>query len=91
MSDGPGSPTVRSQLSRWRDRDHTRGRLLTSLLVLCVPLLVSSLAGGVVFQLTDLKLVSGLGEDATTAVVITNQSWRQILFLMVMNMTKMLP
>jgi len=67
-----------------RDRDYTRGSLFVSLGVLALPLVATSLVGGVVFQLTDLKLVSGLGEDATTAVVITNQSWRQILFLMVM-------
>jgi putative MATE family efflux protein len=67
-----------------RDRDHTRGSLFASLGVLALPLVATSLVGGVVFQLTDLKLVSGLGEDTTTAVVITNQSWRQILFMLVM-------
>jgi len=70
--------------ARLRDRDHTHGSLLASLGVMALPLLATSLVGGVVFQLTDLKLVSGLGEDATTAVVITNQSWRQLLFMLVM-------
>jgi len=71
-------------LDRLRNRDHTRGNLLKSLMVLAVPLLGSSLFAGVVFQLVDLKLVSGLGPDAITAVVVTNQSLRQIFFMMIM-------
>jgi putative MATE family efflux protein len=84
---GEASQTEARSAGRWarlRDHDHTRGSLFASLGVLALPLLATSLVGGVVFQLTDLKLVSGLGEDATTAVVITNQSWRQILFMLVM-------
>jgi putative MATE family efflux protein len=65
-------------------RDLTQGSLLRSLLVLATPLLASSLVGGVLFQLVDLKLVSGLGADATTAVVVTNQSIRQLFFMLVM-------
>ena len=38
----------------WRDRDHTRGSLVGSLAVLALPMLASSLGGGVVFQLVDL-------------------------------------
>ena len=57
----------------WRDRDHTRGSLLTSLGVLALPLVAQS-SGQVVFQLVDLGFVTRLGEDATTAVVVTNQS-----------------
>jgi len=77
-------PTERGFFERWKHRDHTRGSLTTSLMVLALPLLATSLFGGVVFQLVDLKLISGLGEDAMTAVVITNQSLRQIFFMMVM-------
>jgi putative MATE family efflux protein len=69
---------------RWRDRDHTRGNLLTSLGMLALPLMGTSLVSGVFFQLVDLKLVSGLGERAMTAVVVTNQSLRQIFFMLVM-------
>ena len=76
---GVAEETVRraagaSVLSRLRDRDHTRGSLLTSLLTLAVPLLGSSLLGGVLYQLGDLKLVSGLGASATTAVRATPRS-----------------
>jgi len=73
-----------SFFARWRDHDHTHGNLLTSLAVLALPLLATSLCGGVVFQMVDLKLISGLGDDAMTAVVVTNQSLRQVFFMMVM-------
>lgn len=67
----------------WRDRDHTRGSLAVSLGVLALPLLVQSL-GQATFQLVDLRFVSRLGEDATTAVVVTNQGLRQAFFMLVM-------
>ncbi len=73
-----------SLFARWRDRDHTRGSLLTSLIVLALPLVATSLFGGVLFQLVDLKLISGLGDQAVTAVVVTNQSLRQFFFMLVM-------
>jgi len=43
-----------SRISRWRDRDHTRGDLLGSLLVLALPLLATNLAGAIVYQIVDL-------------------------------------
>jgi putative MATE family efflux protein len=70
--------------TRWRDRDHTQGSLVSSLAMLALPLMASSLVAGVLFQLVDLKLVSGLGERAMTAVIITNQSIRQIVFMLIM-------
>ncbi len=44
----------------------------------------SSLVGGVLFQLVDLKLISELGDQGMTAVVITNQSMRQIYMVLLM-------
>lgn len=79
MSEAP-APAARAA---WRDRDHTRGSLLASLAVLALPLLATSLAT-VGFQLVDLGFVSRLGEDATTAVIVANQSIRQLLFMFVM-------
>ena len=70
--------------ARLRDRDHTRGSLFVSLMTLALPLVATSLFGGVIFQLVDLKLVSGLGDQTVTAVVVTNQSLRQIFFMFVM-------
>lgn len=65
-------------------RDLTRSGLLGSLLVLALPLVANSLVGGVAFQLIDLAFVSRLGDDATTAVIVTNQSLRQVLLMLVM-------
>lgn len=52
--------------------------------MLAVPLLANSLVGGVAFQLIDLAFLSALGEDATTAVVVANQSLRQLFLMLVM-------
>nr|MDJ0790210.1 MATE family efflux transporter [Myxococcota bacterium] len=69
----------------WRNRDHTRGRLSVSLLVLALPILATSLAG-VVYQLVDLGFVSRLGEEATTGVIVANQSIRQIVFMLMLGL-----
>lgn len=57
---------------------------MVSLLTLALPLVATSLFGGVIFQLVDLKLISGLGDQTVTAVVVTNQSLRQVFFMLVM-------
>lgn len=57
--------------------------MATSLGVLALPLLATSGAGAL-FQLIDLALVSRLGEEATTAVIVTNQSLRQAVLMLVM-------
>jgi Na+-driven multidrug efflux pump len=67
----------------WRDRDHTRGSLLTSLLTLALPMLASSLLL-VAFQLIDLTFLSRLGEAPMAAVIIVNQTLRQLVMLLVM-------
>jgi putative MATE family efflux protein len=51
--------------------------------VLSLPVLGTSVAGAA-FQLVDLAFVSQLGEEATTAVVVTNQSLRQAFLMLVM-------
>lgn len=68
----------------WRNRDLTRGGLLESLFVLALPLVASGVLGGAVFQVFDLAFVSRLGDKAIAAVVITNQTVRQVSFMMVM-------
>jgi putative MATE family efflux protein len=65
----------------WRNRDHTRGSIAVSLLVLALPSLASSL-GGVVFQLTDLTFISRLGDAPMASVVIVNQTLRQTFFML---------
>ncbi|MEE3326208.1 MAG: MATE family efflux transporter [Myxococcota bacterium] len=87
MSEVPASeavPTKKGFWARIRERDHTQGSLFKSLLTLALPLVATSLCGGVVFQLVDLKLISGMGDQAVTAVVVTNQSLRQLFFMLVM-------
>ena len=80
----PSTAVVRPNLAaRMRDRDHTQGNLWMSLLVLATPLLATSLSS-VAFQLGDLKLISAIGEEAVTAVVVTNQSFRQIVMILLM-------
>ncbi|MBW2723913.1 MAG: MATE family efflux transporter [Deltaproteobacteria bacterium] len=71
-------------LERFRDRDHTQGSLYGSLMVLSLPMVATSLFGGVIFQMGDLKLISGLGTDSMTAVIITNQTLRQVFVMFVM-------
>lgn len=66
-----------------RERDHTQGNLWMSLFVLAMPLLATSLSS-VAFQLGDLKFISEIGEEAVTAVVVTNQSFRQIVMIVLM-------
>ena len=75
---------VRERRGRWRDRDLTQGGLFGALFVLALPLIASGVLGGVVFQLLDLTFVSRLGEDAIAAVVITNQTVRQVTIMMIM-------
>ena len=79
----PPDPNALGLWSQFRDRDHTRGRLSISLLVLAAPLLATSLAS-VAFQLSDLKFISDIGEEAVTAVVVTNQSFRQVVMILLM-------
>ena len=85
MNEGPGRSTqAGSRLARWRHRDHTRGPLLASLAVLSLPLFTSSLAQGVIFQLVDLHFLSRLGASPMAAVIIVNQSLRNVVILLVM-------
>jgi len=73
-----------TRLARWRERDHTRGDLLGSMLVLALPLVGASLLGGVVFQVVDLAFVSRLGDASMASVIIVNQTLRQLIFLPLM-------
>ena len=71
----PESNGGREPPGRWQRltrRDHTTGSLATSMWVLSVPLMLSSLLGGAVFQLIDLSFITRLGEDSVTAIVVTN-------------------
>jgi putative MATE family efflux protein len=70
--------------SGWRTRDHTRGSLVASTFVLALPLVASSVLAGVSFQLVELAFLSRLGEAPMAAVIIVNQTLRQLVFLILM-------
>ena len=76
-----------SPLARWRDRDHTRGSLLTSILVLSLPSVLTSAAGFGLFQTVDLYILGKLGPAAVAAAGATNQVVRQVIFLTIMGIT----
>jgi putative MATE family efflux protein len=85
VEDGDGRATpARGLLARWRHRDHTQGRLIASLAVLALPLLISGLLHGAVFQIVDLSFISRLGDAPMTAVIIVNQSLRTSVMMLVM-------
>ncbi len=77
----PAREPKRSLLERWRSRDHTRGSLLVSLVVLSLPSILTMAAGSGLFQLVDLRFLGQLGGDAVAAAGATNQTLRQIFFL----------
>ena len=76
-----------SLLSQFRDRDHTRGSLLTSIIVLSLPSVLTSLGGFGLFQLVDLYFLGELGSDAVAAAGATNQTLRQFVFLLIMGVS----
>jgi putative MATE family efflux protein len=83
VSENDAPETARRRRLDWRNRDHTRGRLTISLLVLALPGLASSLCA-VVFQLAELTFISRLGDAAMASVVIVNQTLRQTFFMLLM-------
>jgi putative MATE family efflux protein len=76
-----------SLLARLRERDHTRGSLSASLLVLAIPSIVTSVGAFGVFQLVDLYLVGRLGAPALAAAGATNQTLRQVVFLLALGLS----
>ncbi|MBW2289580.1 MAG: MATE family efflux transporter [Deltaproteobacteria bacterium] len=82
MTDEDPALETRAKID-WRNRDHTRGSLAISLLVLALPSLATSLAG-VAFQITELTFISRLGEAPMASVVIVNQTLRQTFFMLLM-------
>lgn len=77
---------VRRFLAGLRGRDYTRGRLVSSLLALAIPMVAGSLAVGVVFQIVDLAFLSQLGEGPLAAVIMVNQTVWQIVAMVMMGM-----
>ena len=74
-------------MSRFRDRDHTRGSLLMSIVVLALPSVLTTLGGFGLFQLVDLYFLGQLGADSVAAAGATNQTLRQFVFLIIMGLS----
>jgi putative MATE family efflux protein len=82
-----GAPAAPSLLYELRNRDHTNGSLLVSLVILSLPSLLTTVGGFGLFQLVDLRFLGQLGADAVAAAGATNQTLRQFFFLFVMGMS----
>jgi len=77
----------RTLLAFFRDRDHTRGSLLASVLVLSLPSILTTTFSFGIFQMVELKFLGSLGEHALAAAGSSDQVLRQGLMLFVMGMT----
>ncbi len=76
-----------SWLERFRDHDHTRGSLVTGIALLALPAVITSVGAQGSFQLIELRMLGDLGPDALAAAGSTNQTLRQIVFLMVLGLS----
>jgi putative MATE family efflux protein len=70
-----------------RDRDHTRGNLFTSVLVLAIPAILASVGAFGAFQIVELAFIGRLGPDALAAAGATNQTLRQAVFLVLIGLS----
>jgi putative MATE family efflux protein len=77
----------RTLIAFFRDRDHTRGNLLVSVLVLSLPSILTMTFSFGVFQMVELKFLGDLGEHALAAAGPSDHILRQGLMLFVMGMT----
>jgi putative MATE family efflux protein len=74
-------------LARLRERDHTRGSLFVSVLVLALPSILTSGFSFGVFQLAELSFLGRLGSHALAAAGSSDQILRQGLILLAMGMS----
>ena len=71
----------------FRDRNHTSGNLLVSVLVLALPSILTTTFSFGLFQMIELSFLGRLGEHALAAAGSSDQVLRQGLMLFVMGMT----
>ena len=62
-----------SLIAFFRDRDHTRGNLLVSVLVLALPSILTTTFSFGIFQLVELSFLGRLGEHALAAAGSSDQ------------------
>ena len=82
-----GPPFAPSLLTRLRDRDHTSGDLLGSVIVLALPSVFTGLLGGGLFQLVELRFLGTIGADAMAAAGAANQILRQLVMMFMFGIT----
>jgi putative MATE family efflux protein len=75
-----------SWIARLRDRDHTRGNLLTSVLALSLPAIATSIVSAGSMQLGEMWIIGQLGTDALAAVNSASQTFRQLTMLFLMGL-----
>jgi putative MATE family efflux protein len=80
------SPPKQSWLARVRDRDHTQGNLLGSVLALSLPAIVASLAGAGAMQIGEMWITGQLGTEALAAANSASQTFRQLTMLFLMGL-----
>jgi Na+-driven multidrug efflux pump len=76
-----------SLLALLRDRDHTQGNLLVSVLVLALPSVFTTAFSFGVFQVLELSFLGRLGEHALAAAGSSDQILRQGLMMLAMGMS----
>ncbi len=82
-----GALERQSLLGFFRDRDHTRGNLLVSVLVLALPSVLTTAFSFGLFQMMELGFLGRLGEHALAAAGSSDQILRQGLMLLAMGMS----
>ena len=82
-----GALERQSLLGFFRDRDHTRGHLLVSVLVLALPSVLTTAFSFGLFQMMELGFLGRLGEHALAAAGSSDQILRQGLMLLAMGMS----
>jgi putative MATE family efflux protein len=84
-----GPPAPRSRSSWWarlREHDPARDGLLRGVIALSVPSILQSVLAFGSYQLGDLYLTGRLGPAAIAAAGATNQTLRQVVFLLLMGL-----
>jgi len=75
-----------SWLARIRDRDHTRGNVLGSVIALSLPAIFASLAGAGAMQIGEMWITGQLGTEALAAANSASQTFRQLTMLFLMGL-----
>ncbi|MGY8805715.1 MAG: MATE family efflux transporter [bacterium] len=72
---------VRARLQAVLGRDHTKGSLLASMLVLALPMILGSIGVGAIYPIVDLSFLVRLGDQSMASVVIVNQTVWQLVIM----------